>query len=58
MRTSPVPVLVIHPPTMSLDRVSPPTGHKLRVLAPVDGSRLAEEAVEMAVSLLQLERWT
>ena len=55
IRTSPVPVLVMHPPTMSLDRVSPPTGRKLRVLAPVDGSRLAEEAVEMAVSLLQPE---
>jgi nucleotide-binding universal stress UspA family protein/YHS domain-containing protein len=55
IRTSPVPVLVLHPPTMSLSRVSPPTARKLRVLAPVDGSRSAEEAVEMAISLLQPE---
>jgi nucleotide-binding universal stress UspA family protein/YHS domain-containing protein len=55
IRTSPVPVLALHPPTMSLGRVSPPTGRKLRVLAPLDGSRFAEEAVEMAVSLLRPE---
>jgi nucleotide-binding universal stress UspA family protein/YHS domain-containing protein len=55
IRTSPVPVLVLHPPTMSLDRISPPTSRKLRVLAPVDGSRLAEEGVEMAASLLRPE---
>ena len=52
IRTSPVPVLVLHPPTMSIDRVSPPTGRKLRVLAPLDGSAFAEEAVKMAVALL------
>lgn len=56
IRTSPVPVLVLHPPTMSLDRVSPPTVRKLRILAPLDGSAFAEEAVRMAVSLLNPER--
>jgi nucleotide-binding universal stress UspA family protein/YHS domain-containing protein len=56
IRTSPVPVLVLHSPTMSIDRVSPPTGRKLRVLAPLDGSAFAEEAVKMAVSLLSPER--
>jgi nucleotide-binding universal stress UspA family protein/YHS domain-containing protein len=55
IRTSPVPVLVLHPPTMSLGRVSPPTGRKLRVLAPLDGSAFAEEAARMAVSLLNRE---
>ena len=55
IRTSPVPVLVLHPPTMAIDRVSPPTGRKLRVLAPLDGSAFAEEAVKMAVSLLSPE---
>lgn len=55
IRTSPVPVLVIHPPTMSLDRVSPPAGRKLRVLVPLDGSTIAEEAARMAVSLLRPE---
>ena len=55
IRTSPVPVLVLHPPTMSLGQVSPPTGRKLRVLAPLDGSAFAEEAVKMAVSLLSPE---
>jgi nucleotide-binding universal stress UspA family protein len=52
IRTSPVPVLVLHPPTMSIDRMSPPTGRKLRVLVPLDGSALAEEAARMAVRLL------
>ena len=52
IRTSPVPVLVLHPPTMSIDRMSPPTGRKLRVLVPLDGSALAEEAARMAVGLL------
>ena len=52
IRTSPVPVLVIHPPSMSIDVVSPPAGRKLKVLAPLDGSRFAEEAVELAVTLL------
>ena len=52
IRTSPVPVLVLHPPAMSLDRISPPTGRKLRVLVPLDGSALANEAASMAVSLL------
>jgi len=56
IRTSPVPVLVLHPPTMAIDRVSAPTGRKLRVLAPLDGSAFAEEAVNMAVSLLSPER--
>jgi nucleotide-binding universal stress UspA family protein/YHS domain-containing protein len=55
IRTSPVPVMVLHPPTMSLGRVSPPTGRKLRVMAPLDGSAFAEEAVRMAVSLLNPE---
>lgn len=53
IRTSPVPVLVLHPPTMAIDRVSPPVGRKLRILAPLDGSTFAEEAVEMAISLLR-----
>jgi nucleotide-binding universal stress UspA family protein/YHS domain-containing protein len=53
IRTSPVPVLVIHPPTMSSDRLSPPAGRRLRVLAPLDGSRFAEEAITMAVGLLR-----
>jgi nucleotide-binding universal stress UspA family protein/YHS domain-containing protein len=52
IRTSPVPVLVLHPPTMSIDRVSPPTGRKLRVLVPLDGSGLAEDAARIAVSVL------
>lgn len=52
IRTSPIPVLVVHPPTMSVDRVSPPAGRKLRVLAPLDGSASAEEAVAMALALL------
>jgi nucleotide-binding universal stress UspA family protein/YHS domain-containing protein len=56
IRTSPVPVLVLHPPTMYVDRVSPPNGRKLRLLAPLDGSAFAEEAVKMAVSLLNPER--
>jgi nucleotide-binding universal stress UspA family protein/YHS domain-containing protein len=55
IRTSPVPVLVLHPPTMSIGRLTPPAGRKLRILAPFDGSRFAEEAVEMAVSLLRPE---
>jgi nucleotide-binding universal stress UspA family protein/YHS domain-containing protein len=55
IRTSPAPVLVMHPPTMPLDRVSPSAGRKLRILAPLDGSHLAEEAAEMAVSLLRPE---
>jgi nucleotide-binding universal stress UspA family protein/YHS domain-containing protein len=55
IRTSPVPVLVLHPPTMTTERISPPAGRRLRILAPVDGSRFAEEAVEMAVSLLRPE---
>ena len=55
IRTSPVPVLVLHPPTMSTDRLSPPAGRKLRILAPVDGSGFSEEAVAMAVSLLRPE---
>jgi nucleotide-binding universal stress UspA family protein/YHS domain-containing protein len=53
IRTSPVPVLVIHPPTMSVDLLSPPAGRRLRVLAPLDGSRFAEEAATMAVGLLR-----
>lgn len=53
IRTSPVPVLVIHPPTMSVDHLSPPAGRRLRVLAPLDGSPFAEEAVSMAVCLLR-----
>lgn len=52
IRTSPVPVLVLHPPTMSIDRVSSPTGRKLRILAPLDGSAFAEEAARMVISLL------
>jgi nucleotide-binding universal stress UspA family protein/YHS domain-containing protein len=52
IRTSPVPVLALHPPTMSLGRVSPPSGRKLRILAPLDGSAFAEEAVRMAIALL------
>lgn len=55
IRTSPVPVLVLHPPSMSIDRLTPPTGRKLRVLAPYDGSRFAEEAIQMAASLLRPE---
>jgi nucleotide-binding universal stress UspA family protein/YHS domain-containing protein len=53
IRTSPVPVLAIHPPTMSSDRISPPAGRRLRILAPLDGSRFAEEAVTMAIGLLR-----
>jgi len=41
---------------MSVDRVTPPAGRKLKVLAPLDGSPMAEEAVQMAVSLLRPER--
>ena len=55
IRTSPVPVLVMHPPTMSLDRISPPAGRRLRILAPLDGSTSAEESARMAVSLLRPE---
>jgi len=55
VRTSPVPVLVLHPPTMSVDHLSPPAGRRLRILAPVDGSAFSEEAVGMAVSLLRPE---
>ena len=55
IRTSPVPILVLHPPTMSIDRVSPPAGRKLRVLAPFDGSTFAANALTMAVSLLRPE---
>ena len=55
IRTAPVPVLVLHPPTMSIDRVSPPAGRRLRVLAPCDGSEYAVDAVMMAVSLLRQE---
>jgi nucleotide-binding universal stress UspA family protein/YHS domain-containing protein len=53
IRSSPVPVLVLHPPTMSIGRISPPTGRKLRVLMPLDGSDFAEDAASMAVSLLR-----
>jgi nucleotide-binding universal stress UspA family protein/YHS domain-containing protein len=52
IRTAPVPVLVFHPPTMSVDRMSPPTGRKLRVLIPLDGSEVAEEAATMSALLL------
>ncbi|MGE3910196.1 MAG: universal stress protein [Chloroflexota bacterium] len=55
IRTAPVPVLVVHPPTMSVDRISPPAGRKFRILAPLDGSTFATEALMMAVSLLQPE---
>jgi nucleotide-binding universal stress UspA family protein/YHS domain-containing protein len=55
IRTAPVPVLVMHPPTMSLGRVSPPAGRKLRILAPYDGSTFAAEAIVMSVSLLRPE---
>jgi nucleotide-binding universal stress UspA family protein/YHS domain-containing protein len=55
IRTSPVPVLTVHPPTTWLDYVSPTVGRKLRLLAPLDGSAFAEEAVQMAVSLLRPE---
>jgi len=55
IRTSSVPVLVLRPPTMSLDRLSPPVGRKLRVLAPLDGSEFAEVAVDLATSLLRPE---
>jgi nucleotide-binding universal stress UspA family protein/YHS domain-containing protein len=55
IRTSPVPVLVLHPPMMSPDSLSPPVGRKLRVLAPFDGSEFAEAAVELAISLLRPE---
>lgn len=55
IRTAPAPVLVLHPPTMSIDRVSPPAGRRLRVLAPYDGSEYAADAVMMAVSLLRPE---
>lgn len=53
IRTSPVPVLVVHPPTMSTDHLSPPAGRRLRVLAPLDGSPFAAEAAVMAASLLR-----
>jgi nucleotide-binding universal stress UspA family protein/YHS domain-containing protein len=53
IQTSPVPVLVLHPPTMSLERLLPTTGRKLRVLAPLDGSDFAEAAVDKAISLLR-----
>ena len=56
IRTSTVPVLVMHPPTMSVDSVSPPAGRKLKILAPLDGSPMAEEAVQMAVSLFRPDR--
>jgi nucleotide-binding universal stress UspA family protein/YHS domain-containing protein len=55
IRTSPVPVMVLHPPSMSIGRLTPPAGRKLRILAPFDGSVLAEEAIGMAVSLLRPE---
>lgn len=55
IRTSPVPVLVFHPPSMSIDRVSPPAGRKLRVLAPFDGSDFATDAILMSVLLLKPE---
>lgn len=55
IRTSPVPVLVLHPPTMSMESLLPTTGRKLRVLAPLDGSDFADAAVEMATSLLRPE---
>jgi len=55
IRTSPVPVLVVHPPTMSAAAVSTPGGRRLRVLAPLDGSTFAGEAVAMAVTLLRPE---
>ena len=55
IRTSPVPVLVLHPPSMSVDRLSPPAGRRLRVLAPFDGSLFAADALKMAVSLLRPE---
>ena len=55
IRTSPVPVLALHPPTMSLDRLMPTSGRKLRVLAPLDGSDFSEAAVDLAISLLRPE---
>ncbi|MCC7367067.1 MAG: universal stress protein [Chloroflexi bacterium] len=55
IRTSPVPVLVFHPPSMSIDRVSPPAGRRLRVLAPFDGSDFAADAVLMSVALLKAD---
>lgn len=56
IRTSPVPVLVLHPPTMALERLLPTTGRKLRILAPLDGSDFAEAAIDMAISLLRPEQ--
>lgn len=53
IRTSPVPVLVLHPPTMALEGLLPATGRKLRVLAPLDGSDFPEAAVDKAISLLR-----
>lgn len=56
IRTSPVPVLILHPPTMSVDAVSPPAGRRLKILAPLDGSPMAEDAVGLVASLLRPER--
>ncbi|MCC6175995.1 MAG: universal stress protein [Chloroflexi bacterium] len=55
IRTATAPVLVFHPPTMSIDRLSPPAGRRLRVLVPLDGSDIAEEAALMAARLLRPE---
>jgi len=55
IQTSPVPVLAVHLPTTWLDGLSSTVGRRLRLLAPLDGSAFAEEAVEMAVSLLRPE---
>jgi len=54
VRHSPVPVLVLHEHGMPL-RV-PDAAHPLRVLVPLDGSALAETALEPAIELLKT--WT
>jgi len=54
VRHSPVPVLVLHEHGMPL-RV-PDAAHSLRVLVPLDGSALAETALEPAIELLKT--WT
>ena len=54
VRHSPVPVLVLHEQGMAL-RV-PDAAHPLRILVPLDGSALAETALEPAIELLKT--WT
>src|SRR5215472_3053093 len=54
VRHSPVPVLVLHEHGLPL-RV-PDAAHPLRILVPLDGSALAETALEPAIELLKT--WT